>query len=111
MQEIQSLRDLQNAVGGYIEHVNPAGLPSPYCLICNEEGLLKGLPFNPIASKWYGTHLHGNPIVGPVVVLKEVTTPDGDRDFGGLSPLDVDTIQRLIADNVDFGDFLTALFG
>lgn len=37
------LQTLQEIVGGYIENVT---LRSKICLICNEEGMLKGLPFN-----------------------------------------------------------------
>lgn len=37
------LYTLQKIVGGYIENIT---LQSKICLICNEEGMLKGLPFN-----------------------------------------------------------------
>lgn len=32
------------AVGGWIEVVHPKGLPGPFCMVVNEEGLLRGLP-------------------------------------------------------------------
>ena len=35
-----------SAVGGYIEHVKPARLRHPYCMIVNEEGRLLDLPLN-----------------------------------------------------------------
>ena len=38
-----SLENLQTAVGGYIETVK---LATDMCVICNEEGRLKGLPYN-----------------------------------------------------------------
>ena len=38
-----SLSALQQAVGGYIETVT---LAEDYCIICNEEGRLQGLPYN-----------------------------------------------------------------
>lgn len=38
-----TLENLQNAVGGYIETVTPA---EDCCVICNEEGRLMGLPYN-----------------------------------------------------------------
>ena len=30
------------AVGGWIEVVHPKGLPGPFCMVVNEEGLLRG---------------------------------------------------------------------
>ena len=42
-------------VGGCIEHVHPKGLPRPYCLICNDNGLALELPINYIGSLLYGT--------------------------------------------------------
>lgn len=57
---------LQNAVGGWIEIVRGVGLPEGGLLVVNEEGLLRGLPFNPVASFLYSA---GNaPIVGDAVV-------------------------------------------
>ena len=38
------LSALQEAVGGYIETVT---LAEDCCIICNEEGRLQGLPYNP----------------------------------------------------------------
>lgn len=38
-----SLKNLQTIVGGYIETV---GLFSNMIIICNEEGLIRGLPYN-----------------------------------------------------------------
>ena len=54
------LTALQKAVGGYIETVTIA---SDACLICDEEGVLKGKPLNAQAS------LLGCPIVGDVLVV------------------------------------------
>ena len=42
-------------VGGWIEVVHPKLLPAPYCMIVNEEGRLRGLPYNGRASDlWEG---------------------------------------------------------
>ncbi len=71
-------------VGGYIEVVHPMGLPVPYCMIVNEEGLLMGLPENALGCALYYTWRHGNPIVGNIVVMKEEFR-NGDRDITGLS--------------------------
>ena len=61
-----SLEWLKKAVGGYIEIVRGVGLPEGGYLVVNEEGLLRGLPVNPVASFLYSA---GNvPIVGDAVV-------------------------------------------
>jgi len=41
------LAEMQKYVGGYIEFVY---LPNDEIMVVNEEGLLKGLPFNDVAS-------------------------------------------------------------
>jgi hypothetical protein len=61
-----SLKELQKAVGGYIEPVD-AMLDDGTVAYANEEGLLMGMPPNPKATrevKW------PYPIVGPVVILR-----------------------------------------
>lgn len=51
-------------------------------VVCDEMGLLKKDPkINPLASYLYGTHKHGHPIVGDVILMKPVMTSDGP-DFG-----------------------------
>ncbi len=72
--------NLRKELDGYIELVHPMGLSRPYCMVVDEEGLLKALPDNPVGYYLYGTHLHGNPIVGNIFILKEVY-----GDFAGLS--------------------------
>ncbi len=57
------LSELQNVVGGYIEIV-PA--TDGRIMIVNEEGKLKGLPYNHIASNLHG--VWNDPIVGDVLV-------------------------------------------
>ena len=52
------LKALQQAVGGWIECVT---LPYGLCVICNEEGLLRRLPFN--------TYFAGIPLVGTFLVV------------------------------------------
>ncbi len=60
-----TLEQLQKAVGGLIEAVHIVG--SKKVMIVNEEGLLKNLPLNPIASQ-----MVRKPIVGDVVICKRV---------------------------------------
>lgn len=59
------LKPLQEAVGGYIECVT---LPNGLVVICNEEGLLMGLPYNTVFA--------GIPFVGTILVVG-----DGGEDF------------------------------
>lgn len=120
-------------VGGLIQVVNPKGLPKPFCMIVNEEGRLRNLPFHPIASFWYGTQMHGQPIVGTVVLLKEALNAEGEPDLAGLNNAEIVLLQHFVAKakasrlpkeptnpppatqvieippGMDFGDFLTAL--
>jgi hypothetical protein len=56
-----SLEEMQKLVGGYIERVGTIGRKTVYA---DEEGLLKGLPLNPVASERVG-----RPIVGTVLVV------------------------------------------
>jgi hypothetical protein len=79
LETVPPIEELQKAVGGYIETV-------PYftkykdkqCVaFCNEEGKLKGLPYNSRATNDWGrnTPLSDDVLVGPVVILT------GDRSF------------------------------
>ena len=52
----KTLENLQKTVGGYIEVVRIA---SDVCFIVDEEGLLKGLPYN---FSVYGTKLFGTAV-------------------------------------------------
>lgn len=73
-------KSVGKAVGGNIEVVHPHGLPDPYIMVVNEEGLLRQLPLNPTGCVMYGTADHGHPIVGDIVIMKEGFTDEG-RDF------------------------------
>ena len=73
-------RSIGKIVGGYIEVVRPVFLPSPYVMIVNEEGLLKGLPRNEFGCFLYGSVYHKSPIVGDIVIMKEGFV-DGEIDF------------------------------
>ena len=83
-------------VGGLIQVVNPHGLPEPYRMVVNEEGRLKELPFHPVASFWYGTQTHGQPIVGTVVLLKEALNAEEEPDLFGLDGADVCVLMAII---------------
>lgn len=90
-------KSLGAVVGGYIEHVLPRGLDEPYCLICNDEGRLKGLPVNPIASWLYGAQRHGSPIVGTVVLMKDEVVDNREIDIVGLTDDDVDKLAEMLS--------------
>lgn len=59
-----SLEELQKAVNGYIEVVTIPMLPNGI-LIVNEEGLLKDMAYNPLASM-----IAGQQIVGDVLLMR-----------------------------------------
>lgn len=54
------LRALQHAVDGYIETV---GLRDGAVMIVDEEGLLKGKPYNTLASLIAETNIHGTALI------------------------------------------------
>ena len=81
------------AVDGYIEIVHPVGLESPYVMIVNEEGLLKKLPMNITGSILYGTFVHGSPIVGNIVIMKEAWTDEG-LDIVGIPEEEIDDLYN-----------------
>lgn len=85
-----------SAVGGYIEHVKPARLRHPYCMIVNEEGRLLDLPLNHIGSFFYGTDQHGEPIAGNIVVMKDGFR-DGEPDIVGLDDSEVEQVKHTIS--------------
>ena len=60
-----------------IEIVHPQRLPSPFAMIVDESGLYKDLPINVLGSRLYGTDIHGFPIVGTALIVKDVMTAEG----------------------------------
>lgn len=75
----------QALVGGYVEPVAPLGLTITQTrLLVDEEGLLKDLPINALASYLYGFHWHGQPIHGPAVACRQTLTNDGEPDLAWL---------------------------
>ena len=80
------------AVDGWIEVVHPRGLKRPFCFICNEEGLIRDLPLNPLGSLWYGAIQHGCPIAGNIVVMKEDYVGE-ELDIVGLTDKEIAQIK------------------
>lgn len=89
-----------SAVGGYIEHVKPARLRHPHCMIVNEEGRLLDLPLNYVGSYFYGTDQHGEPIVGNIVIMKDGYR-GGEPDIVGLNDVEAEQIKDVIVDLIE----------
>lgn len=83
-EDVDLLRYCQQTVRGHIETVYPKGLKRPYLMVVNYEGRLRNMEINPVASYLYGTQNHGEPIVGPAMILKQIMTDDGP-DIGFLT--------------------------
>lgn len=69
----EHLRALQEIVGGYIEAIYP--YEEEVAIVCNEEGLINGLPFNRSAPGGYGG------VFGTFFICGL-----GEEDFCSLSP-------------------------
>jgi hypothetical protein len=76
--DMDMLENLQNAVGGgNIElFPHPEGMDAPYVAYANEEGLIKGLPNNELATKTLARlgfidfqQEWGRPVAGNIVIL------------------------------------------
>lgn len=75
-------------------------LGEKYCMVCDEEFLLKGKPIiNPLASYFYGLQDHGQPLCGDVLIMKNHFTPEG-VDTVGLEQEDLEHIYRIIHNRI-----------
>lgn len=83
------LRDLQDAVDGLIEIVRPFGISCDHLvMVVNDEGLIRGLPANPV-----GSLIYGDMIAGTIVIMKEGIR-DGEPDLIGLTKEEADYVLR-----------------
>ncbi len=71
--EINGLEEMQSTVGGMIDAIYP--YEEPVALVCNDEGILLGLPFNRSVENGYGG------IFGTFFVCGL-----GEENFDSLSP-------------------------
>ena len=62
-----TLAKLQGLVGGYIEKID---LPDRRVALIDEEGRIKGLPLNKVASGIVGQPLVGPVVIGPKSILR-----------------------------------------
>lgn len=85
------LEFLYGAIGcELIDIVRARRLPEPYVMVVDDMGIMRGLPVNPRASLLYGTDVHGNPICGDAVILREELDPEsGEMELKGLNEDDV----------------------
>jgi len=90
-------KGLHELFGDYFEIVRPRGLKPQFVMIVDESGLLKELPINIVGSVLYGTHSHGQPIAGDIVIMREKHNFDG-ADLASLEGADVSELIALLND-------------
>lgn len=101
------LDSLQKTVGGYLESVSfqcePGG--NDFIMLVDEEGLIKQLPINLLATMLSSFCGEGNIIVGPAILLKIYYTRDGECLFVGIPKKELeDILSYLRKASVLFGD-------
>lgn len=89
-----------DVVGGDIELIHPKRLGSPLNIIVNGEGLLMKLPINNVGCFLYQTDLHGHPIVGDFVIMKDGFTY-GEPEIVGLDFYEIQALRLLLTVNFD----------
>lgn len=85
------LKTLQDAVGGWIELWSFSG----FDMFIHEEGKLRQLPFNPVATRVSGILSHGDCIVGNAIVCAH----DGEGKTIGLSDGQVLELRRMLRES------------
>lgn len=88
-------RSAGELLGGGAEHIVPRRLERPYCMIVNGEGEILGLPENRVGCAFYETDEHGIPILGDVVILKDVWT-GGGVEITGLEETDIASVTEML---------------
>ena len=81
------------ALDSYYEIVRCRSLPHKYLMLVDDCGLLKSLPVNPVASELYGIRIHGCPICGPALIMREDFV-DGEPDIVGMTEEDTAELVR-----------------
>lgn len=76
-----SLESMQKLVDGFIQ---PVYLSNSLCVIVNEEGLLRGMPFNRFVA--------GQPLYGPLFFIRTV-----GADFAGIPYKTAVELLKLVA--------------
>lgn len=83
---------IHDELHGFYEIVRTRSLGHKFLMLCDDEGLLKGLPINNVASELYGIRVHGCPIAGDVLIMREYMDENGERDICGLDQYDCDEL-------------------
>ena len=78
------------------EFVHPKRLPRPYAMVVDESGLYHDLKINLVASYLYQMDIHGCPIVGDVLFMKDIMTAEGP-DIGFLNEQDVMVLTAILS--------------
>lgn len=77
------------------EYVYPKSFPKNIVMIVDEEGKLKGKPTNNLASVLYESFIHGDFIVGDVLVLK-IGEYNGEPDVVGLEDYETERLLKAL---------------
>lgn len=88
-------KQLHDQLHGFYEIVPTQCLSWPYLMLCDEEGMIKGLEVNYVASVLYGYH-----VVGPVLILKEEWDPEDGLDITCLTDDDVAAVLSQIREAI-----------
>ena len=83
------------ALDSYYEIVRCRTLPHKFLMLVDDCGVLKSLPVNALASELYGVRVHGCPICGPAVIMREDIV-DGEPDIVGLTEDDTAELVRIL---------------
>ena len=81
-------KSIGSLVDGFIEIVRPINLPRPFVMVCNEDYCALELPENILGSFMYGSHIHGHPVQGNIVIMKERA-----EDLEGLTEWEVNQLK------------------
>lgn len=98
-------QSMADAIGAeLVEIVQPKFLDDQYCIVCDECGLLKpNHQINIAASLLYGYQEHDCPIVGDIIIMKNVFTDDG-IDTVGLDDADIVELKAMLINS--YGDMI-----
>ena len=106
--DLDDYRALQQEIGGYVETVHTQIMydyfRAPVLMIVDEEGLLKDLPTNAVASYFYGYQNHGHIIAGDAIFaisLGENMTGFGGRDSEQWINKMLNDFSVLVAEETD----------
>ena len=83
------------ALDSHYEIVRCRTMPHKFLMAVDDCGVLKSLPVNAVASELYGVRVHGCPICGPAVIMREEMV-DGEPDIVGLTEDDTAELIRLL---------------